>query len=234
MVTILRGADGSAAVIEELPEPVSHWTSTIQFELYGRVQEFTVGVFGLGDSVAASFGVSHWSHRLSMSGGEVRLGRHISRSARDGIVDDLTLASWAGRNFGLVTHMYNSEPGVLLDLLSWFTFDELSDGVVIRPSVDAVKLRGVKISQEFDRLGLLDVQPLTSDLATRLPSWQGTRVRGGELFQDVLSNGYPYFVLVGDVSQTLVVPPRDDISGALSSESLAILSRLRVSWRTGE
>lgn len=231
MEGVLRAADGSAVEIDPLPEPLSHWTSAIQFTAHGRIQEFTVGVSGLGDSVAESFGMSSYSHRLTVSGGELRLGRHVSRSTRDGVVDDLTLAAWVGHNFGFVTHLYNSEPGVLIDLLTWFSFEELSDGVAIRPATGAVALRGVQVSQEFAQLGLLDVQPLTSELAATLPRWQGTPVQGGELFRDVLSTGEPYFLLVGNGSQTVVVPPQNAASPSGISKSLEALSQTGVHWR---
>jgi hypothetical protein len=201
-------------------------TSVLELAVRGRLHELTAGPAGLGDEVAAALGVGRIDEELSYQGGTLLVGRARPYDRQTRLVEDLVLAVWRGRHHSLVTQFYGASTAGVLTMLRTLRISEHRDGLSVRPEPGAGSdfAAPATVLKQVPGLGLLEVSPLTDQHARALPSWSGLSTSGGELFQDQLSDGRPYFVLATSDTWTTVVPlagsPTDRIPGLLGGLSV--------------
>ena len=77
-------------------------------------------------------------------------------------------------------------------------------------------------------LGLLNISPLTAASADALPEWEGTKVRGGELFAGHLSRSVPYLILVTPTARVdiMMLSHEADLDAAAT-----LAADLQVTWQ---
>jgi hypothetical protein len=193
------------------------FTSAVGVVVHGHLHELTAGPPGLGEEVARAAGVDRLDEELSYRGGTLRLG-HVKRyDAGIRLVENLVVAVWQGRRYSLVLQLYRASTADVLGLLRTFEIVEHDDGIEIRPDAKAgSSFAGpASVVKQVPGLGLLEVSPLTAQHTKTLPAWQGISTRAGELFQDGLANGQPYFVIAGTDTWGTVVPLADTAVGQL-------------------
>lgn len=196
-------------------------TSVLGVAVRGRLHELTAGPAGLGEEVAAGVGVGRFDEELSYQGGTLLVGRARPYDRQTRLVEDLVLAVWRGRQHSLLTQFYGASTAGVLAVLRTLRISEHRDGISVRPEPGAGSdlAAPATVLKQVPGLGLLEVSPLTDQHARTLPFRSGLSTSGGELFQDQLSNGRPYFVLATSDTWTTVVPladsPPDRIPGLL-------------------
>lgn len=202
------------------------FTSVIDLGVGGRRYELTAGPASLPDDVADAVGVG-FTEELSYSGGTLLVGRAAVRDPRTANADDITVAAWRGRNHSLVTSIYNTTTTGVLEVLSTVRIREHAGGIAITP-LSSTALGAATVLKEVPGLGLLEITGRTRDAVRELPSWSGLRLPAGELFQDTLSNGRPYFVLAAPEAMVTLLP----LAGAGTADAVpALLRTVRVAVR---
>jgi hypothetical protein len=138
-------------------------------------------------------------------------------------------ALWEGSRYSLHLHtLGHRRAGTLLQALHHFVIAETELGIVLlrRGGGSGDYTQGPGLARSVPGLGLVDAVELTSKTARRLPRWEGTRVRGGQLWVAKRHEHERYFVLAGHGSVARVHPdPRED-----QATVMARLSELSVSW----
>jgi hypothetical protein len=184
-------------------------TSSVRVTVRGRLYELVAGVSGLAEEVAAALGVSGFDEELRFAGGSLLIGRARRVEPGSRITEDLLLAVWRGRRHCLISHFYDTSSTTAVAALDTLGITEHDDGVAVRPTAGSAVVAPATVVKEVPSLGLLEMTVPSAPQATRLPDWKGTPTRSGELFSDRLSNGDPYFVLVGADTWTTVLPLAD-------------------------
>jgi hypothetical protein len=184
-------------------------TSSVRVSVRGRTYELVAGVGGLAGEVAAALGVPGFDEELGFAGGTLLVGRTRRVEPGSRITEDILVAVWRGRGYCLISHFYGTSTAVAVEVLATLGISEHDDGVVVRPTAGSAVVAPAAVVKEVPSLGLLEMTVPSAPQATRLPAWKGARTRSGELFSDRLSNGDPYFVLVGEDTWTTVLPLAD-------------------------
>lgn len=169
----------------------------------------------------------------TMTTGEYSLNGHLVRVRER--VDQLEMGA-AGVVYENTLHCPN---GFLqVETRGWHgegleLFEQLSPsdtplGVTVTLGQGLRLLAAPQLLLEVERLGVLSVKPLTPDLASVLPDWQGTPVAGGELFAANLTRTEPYLLLVGKTAVTSILLPE----AADLDDRTALAAQLHVEWTT--
>jgi hypothetical protein len=193
------------------------FTSAVSISIGGRVHELTAGPIGLGEELARANGVERLDEVLSFQGGTLRIGRagHFDVGIR--LVEDVLVAVWEGLGYCLVLWLYRATTSDVVSLLRTVRITEHEDGIALKPDAKAgcQFADQATVTKQVPGLGLLEVSTRTAQHARALPDWQGMATTAGELFQDTLGNGNPYFVLAGTDTWTTVIPLADTALGQL-------------------
>jgi len=205
------------------------FTSVIDVGLGGHRYEFTAGEASLGAQVAAAAGVGGFAEEFTIAAGTLLIGRRKVADPRTRLADDVTVATWRGRRYSLVTTLYNASTTDVLWLLGAMRIAEYPDGITVIPAPGsaATLLGGSLVLKEVPGLGLLEITGRTRDAVAQLPSWAGLSLPAGELFRDTLSNGAPYFVLAAPAAVVTVLP----LASTAVDDVPALLSGMRIAMR---
>jgi hypothetical protein len=195
-------------------------TSVLDVAVNGRLYEFTSGVAGLAGEVAASVhhaGRPDFEEELSFAGGSLRLARSRPFDGRTGMAEDVLVAAWVGQRHCLVSQWYGVRTADVLGVLRTLRITEHDDGltVVADQAAGAVPNGPATVIKHVPELGLLELCRLTRAHARTLPAWAGRGIPAGDLYQDTLSNGQPFYVLAGTDTWATVVPNHPDAADHL-------------------
>lgn len=214
-----RALDGSRFQLSGRLDLGHPFTSAVGILVDGRLHELTAGPIGLGEQLAGAVGIERFDEELTMQGGVLRIGRADHYDAGIRLAEELLVAVWQGRAYCLVVRLYRADTADVVGLLRRLRITEHDDGIAVAPEprsgtqfVDAAT-----VTKQVPGLGLLEVTTRSAAHATALPGWRGVPTRAGELFQDTLGNGGPYFVLAGRDTWATVLPLADTEVGALPS-----------------
>ena len=119
-------------------------------------------------------------------------------------------ASWEGAHSSFHSQLMGpAESDRLLGFLTRLRFLDTPLGLMMRMGDGGhpVYAGGPSIVKWIPDVGVVESSPLDAKHTRRPPSWEGTKVRGGELFHAQLSNdaGH-YFVLVGRSTISWIIP----------------------------
>ena len=204
------------------------------------------GPLALPSSLAASPEIAigmRFHEEYALQGGRLRLGSGDqpvgSDGARHGEVGPggrgrpslVHLGAWYGKSFSLHVIRYGGERHTLLPIFDQFEIEERADGISCLPKDRATTsfIEGPGLIVNVPKLGILETTRLTKSVASGLPRYEGTRVRGGELFVNNLRQANMFFVLVGKTSRTTLMPAH----GAPESRLVDGLANLDVTWQPG-
>jgi hypothetical protein len=207
----------------DLAEPS---TSVLDVAVGGRLYELTAGAAGLAAEVAASVhhaGRPDFDEELSFAGGSLRLARSTPFDGRTGLVEDVLVAAWVGERHCLVSQWYGASTADVLGVLRTLRITEHDDGLTVRPAGGLVPNGPATVIKQVPELGLLELCPLTRAHLRTLPAWAGRATAAGDLYQDTLSNGQPFYLLAGTDTWATVVP-----SGPRAADQMARLRLRRV------
>jgi hypothetical protein len=201
-------------------------TSVVEVAVGGRLHEFTAGSARLGDDIAGALGVASFDEELSYQGGALLIGRARPYDRQIHLLEDMVVAAWRGRRHSLVTQMHGMSTAGLLGVLRTLRIEEHADGLALHPSRggESAFTAAATVVKEVPELGLLEMSPLTDRHAKALPAWRGMPTPAGELFQDRLSDGTPYFVLAAADTWTTVLP----LASTVPDRVPKLVGRLRV------
>lgn len=193
------------------------FTSAVNITVGGHLHELTAGPIGLGEELARANGVERLDEVLSFQGGTLRIGHAGHFDAGIRLAEDLLVAVWEGRQYCIVLRLYRATTPDVVGLLRTVQITEYDDGIALRPDAKAgcEFADQATVTKQVPGLGLLEVSARTAQHARTLPDWQGMTTTAGELFQDTLDNGNPYFVLAGADTWTTVMPLSDTVVSRL-------------------
>jgi hypothetical protein len=253
MSTVERTALDGSVVTLNLPD--ARWNETFRSDC--RVKRSTGGESDLcsgslahADWIAAEpdFGPVTFRDEYDFQGGRLLIGSGPSPKTPDGaeymyIAEDGStqpverwLAAWYGNAYSLHAQAEGGPDKAqsLLSLLDQLALVEQSGGLTIKAAGhSAAEIYGVAMTQQIPSELLLSVQPLGPDQAKSLPSWEGNRVKGGELF--IASHethgeehelDHDYLVLVTDTAVVTGTP----LEAATEASLVAYMSDLEVTW----
>jgi hypothetical protein len=226
--------DGSVVTIDtsdglDLQRPAS---SIGVYSVDGIEREFTGSHRDFGRDVAADVGLV-LDEEYALQGGTFLAGSVTQvwpeiGDAGDPITSLLRLGVWEGDQYSLHAHIYGGDGLDLIDLFNRFTIIETDLGIQLLPGSPGAgtSAREPSLLKDVPGVGLLDIIALTTREVRALPRWQGTRVRGGELFLSEVDGRGRYYVLVGGSARTAVLPASDCSHSTLAPA----LETLQVSW----
>lgn len=167
-------------------------TNHLRLKVGPRVVEFEAGLVDFSDDVAQWLEIE-FDEQYDFQDGMLRLGTDIS----PGNHRIRQLVCWYGAQYSLKLSVEFVEREAMLDVFNQFRIVETDSGIVlqgINRELDSFQMREYPLSLDqplfsplaprLVNLGLLNVTPLTADVANGLPSWQGSQVPAGELFLD--------------------------------------------------
>lgn len=198
--------DGSRHDIEADLDLTRPFTSVADIDVDGRRYELTAGPLALGGEVVAALGLGGFTEELSYAGGTLRIAHGPVADPRTGLADAVTVAAWHGRAHCLVASLYNVTTTEVLGILGAVRINEHDAGIALSPTDAGTVLGRVLLLKEVPGLGLLEISGRTRDAVRELPDWAGLPVPSGELFQDTLSNGRPYYVLAAPTAVVTILP----------------------------
>lgn len=195
--------------------------------------EFIGGPLDYGRRVAEGLEIT-LDEEYSYQGGVLRLGSTI-------LFDDITklqtirrFAVWEGQSFSFKTFLHGGSSKDLISVIDKFDISEGAAGIVLspKPGAAAINRDGTNHLPELDQnvpgMGLLEIGYLSATRARMLPSWEGQRVRGGELFVEDKGTEEMTLLLVGDTSVTRLYPNHWE---ANEQEILDKFSEVVVGWQ---
>lgn len=203
--------DGGVLTLESTDQDLTaRQTHIMRIGSGGRVFELSASRRQEGTSVADALAVSldtgPYGERHGYRGAHLRFanGRDVDRTSR--AVDEVLLAAWEGAHHAVVFPSYHSTAKDATALLENFRFEETSDGVTCTPSARGATRFPAEVVQEISGVGLLEIAFLSEEVRRTLPPWEGTKLPSGELFEDTLGNGEPYYILVSQTARAIVMP----------------------------
>ena len=213
VVTLTSGADLSAPT-----------TSAGRFMIDGIVREVTTQPVGLFDALVGTDAMRP-SEEYRYRGGTLRIGQANHPDPVVGTERIDTSAVWesSGVSLALTTSDLSSER--IIAVLDRFDLKPAPKGLAVLPRSGVTWYDAPQVVKELPGVGLCEIFPLSNDIATGLPSWPGTPVAGGELYQDRLAPDAPYVVLITETARVNVLPDTDGIEAA--SQGAAAL---QVEW----
>jgi hypothetical protein len=202
------------------------FTSVVGITVDGRLHELTAGPVGLGEELARAVGVEALDEELAFQGGTVRIGRARHYDAGIRLTEDVLVAVWQGRRYCVVLRLYRASTADAVGLLRTLRITEHDDGIALTPDPRSGTefADAATVTKQVPGLGLLELSARTAAHAGTLPGWRGVSTKAGELFQDTLGNGSPYFVLAGQDTWVTVLPLADTVVDQLP----AIADRLAL------
>jgi hypothetical protein len=221
-----RALDGRRFLLSGQIDLRLPFTSVVDMTVRGRLHEFTAGSARLGEDIARALGVAGFDEELSYQGGTLLIGRTRPYDWQTHLVEDMLVAVWRGRRYCLVTQMYGMPTADVLGVLRTMRIEQHDDGVMLRPdrSGGSDFAAPATVVKEVPELGLLEMSPLTDQHVRALPAWRGMSTPAGELFQDRLSDGKPYFILAAADTWTTVLP----LATTVHDQVPKLVGRLRV------
>jgi hypothetical protein len=195
-------------------------TSTVRYQDASFVRELTTAP---ADAVVTlPFSIDE---EYAHAGGEVLIGHRTEedpsiRSRREDAV-----AVWRGATFALLVMESGGTADGLLAVLEGLSLDERPDGLAIESP--HLLPATTKLVKELPAIGLAEVSPLVPEVAQTLPRWEGTEVRGGELYRDEARPGAPVLLLVGETSASTLLR---DAGGPEADAATAASAELLVTW----
>ena len=219
-----RALDGRRFLLSGPFDLDAPFTSVAEVSIGGRQLEFTAGSAGLADELARELGAAGFHEEFAFQGGALRTARVTSHDRQIRLTEERLVAAWCGRRYCFVTQLYGGTTAELLAALRSVRITEHADGLAVRPGGGGRFASPATVIKQVPGLGLLDMAPLTAERARELPSWRGLRTAAGELFQDKLTDGKPYFVLAGADTWVHVLPLADSVLDRIPD----LVGRLRV------
>lgn len=223
--------DGMAVTLSGVDVDLSGaFTSTAVFTRRGRQHQFSGGVRDFAETVAREVAGVALTEAYSVLGGEVLCGS--TSEAVDGLVMRTRVGVWRGTETSLFTHLSGpSTTQELLDLFAAFSISDHSSGIQMSPRSG----RGLRLDAPatvilyVPRVGVIESEPFTRRNAHRVPQYQGTPVRGGELFVSGRGSPREHFLLVTDSAVATISPDEgsdmDAVAAALEEFEVIIASR---------
>jgi len=126
----------------------------------------------------------------------------------------------------LSTHSYDSVPG-LLALVGALRPDASQLGVTIDPDDECEFTTAPRVAMNIDRVGVLEITPLTAEVIDQLPTWQGSEVTGGQLYGGRFTDTAAYLTLVTATCRVLAMPGAD----AHEDHVAQVMSQLEADWQ---
>lgn len=216
--------DGSRVTIAATADLTAATISVGHYLVDGIVRELTTQPSGFFDALVAAEGLEP-TEEYQYRGGTLRLGRAVYADPVSGTQRVDTTAVWDAAGGSLATTSSDLDTEAVLALLDRFDLRPAPEGLAVLPTSGVTWYDAPLLVKELPGLALLEVAPLSSDIAGSLPSWPGTPVAGGELYRDELAPGVPYVVLVTETARVNVLPDEGAIEAA--ADGAAALS---VSW----
>jgi hypothetical protein len=232
------GLDGSRVSVSGVAVDVDRPASSfLTVYVNGRTWEFTGGHRTFGRDVAAESKIE-FDERFSFQNDTICAGAvnqvvSVPGGTPDFFQTTFRIVVWEGRNYSVHTHVYDGSTAEALGAFDAFRLVETPDGVrMVRRQADkAPNYRAPDLLKEIPEIGLVHIRELTREAARSLPSWPGTRVRGGELFTSGSAAGdtcgEASFTLVGATSVASVMPEASTASDTV----VAGLQELVVDWQ---
>jgi hypothetical protein len=253
MSTVERIAlDGSVVTLAHLDD---NWNKTFRSDCrllpYGGAErELCSGSLAHADWIAnePDFGAVTFREEYDFQGGTLRVGSGPSPKTPDGaeymyLAEDGTrkpverwLGVWYGKNYSLHSQAEGGPDKAqsLLSIFDQLILSEQPGGLTVQVAGHSqAQIYGLAVTQQIPGWFLLDISPLGPDQARSLPSWEGTRVRGGELFRasheahgEEHTIDHDYLVLVTETAVVTVTP----LHLATEATLVAFASNLEASW----
>lgn len=104
----------------------------------------------------------------------------------------------------LSVHSYGSVDS-LLSLVGALRPQETRLGLTIDPDDEIEFTTAPRVALQLE-LGVVELTPLTLEVNELLPTWEGTRVTGGQLYGGRLTDDAPYLTLVTETCRLMVLP----------------------------
>lgn len=194
----------------------------------GRRQEFTAGSLELGLQMATLLGLE-LREEYALQGGRLRVGSG-SVFDRDIGLERHAIGVWEGDSSSIYTVLYgNVDASDFIELFNLFVVrqeEASAPSFIPRRPRETPFEDSPTLLKQIPQLGLLQVRQLTMRTARHLPSWPGTRVRGGELFVSRPGRLEGYFTLVGDSSVAIISPE----STCNSDYGVTRVAQIQTSW----
>lgn len=203
-------------------------TTTIVVNVDGAQHEFTSGHLELGRVFLDNFGLDSYSEEFDFAGGLLRMAVRNRADSTYRSSADVVVATWQASKYSVTTFAYRRSVTDVLKMFQRLDLRETAFGATmhLKPGSRVSVARPAEVTKDIPGIGPIECLQLTRETAGRLPAWEGTRVRGGEIFKDAHGNGAPYYVYVTDsVLGTLL--PRPDFS---ERNVLELLGGLRLDW----
>lgn len=126
----------------------------------------------------------------------------------------------------LSTHSY-ADTSTLLAFIGALRPAATELGVALDPDDECEYSSAPRVALD-SAIGVLEVTPLTAEVIELLPAWQGTGVRGGQLYGGRFTDDTPYLTLVTDTCRVMAL-----CAAAVDVDDVAnVLSGLEAVWRT--
>lgn len=208
-----------------------------------RSQKYAAGPLSFAQQMATSPGFSRGFHvreEFALQGGRLRIGSGLQHPDPDGgeylepgpdgrlHPSSVNFAIWEGLERSLYTLSYSREAADLIPVLDAMFITEREGGLMCEPKDPRLTgyVDGPRVLKDIPGVALLDISQLTPMRTNSLPSHQGTRVTGGELFVSArAAPGDYYFLMVSRSAITYVIPHARDADYVLSN-----IEHLDVSW----
>lgn len=216
--------DGSTVTLTSGADLTAPATSIGRYTIDGIVREITTqpGVFF--DVLVAAEGVRP-TEEYQYRDGTLRIGQTTHPDPTTGIERLDNTAVWESAGVSLAITTIDLSTEALLGVLDRFDLTPGTGGLAVTPRAGPAWYDAPGLVKELPGIGLCEVFPLSNDIAGGLPSWPGTAVAGGDLYQDEMAPGAPYVVLITETARVNVLPDTGAIEAAVEGAST-----LRVDW----
>lgn len=164
----------------------TQWAAYADIAVGPVMREVAGGPVQWGFEVAEGAGVS-LDERYSYRGGDLHFGKASRSEAETGLTSVFYLAVWVGGGFAVKVHGFESASDVI-GFFDNFDFTGHPEGVELRIkphstfSVVRSKNRSPVYFQNVPGMGIFEVKQLTREKRKDLPTWPGSRVKGGQLY----------------------------------------------------
>jgi hypothetical protein len=209
---------------EQQFSPVSY-TSSATVVLGNRRMRFTGSPRrDLGDLAATNVAGLVLDQEYDVLGQSIRTGHAF----RQDLGEAHAMTLWTGSKSCIFGFLAGERITVesALDVCSALSFDEVEGVPRLVNKEPSVWFEDRTFASRLPDLGVVQTTPRTSEALAQLPPWQGTDVRGGELFSDQQADGRSVFVLVGPAAHTTIVPAANSENDTV----LRFLASVEVTW----
>lgn len=217
--------DGSRVELTLGMEQITrHMTSSQEFMWANRRFEIVSHRnVGFATRMASNVAEVALTEEFDLWNGSLKVGeRHVS----DETGEKHIVAAWSNEIDGSLYMFATTTIMSISDLVqvwsSALSIQRHEDGFAVDFVGGAVPVSDPELYGRVSELGMLDILPLTPEVARSLPPHRGTAVRAGELFVDRHIPDRPYFIHVSDSAKTSVIPEPD--------ADLAVLSGLLATF----